>query len=277
MEEFVAIYILHLEETENETAKDEHRPTHDNNHKNGYLAQHELFEQIPRFQQDISIPDYCCLLQDNDYPSTHSIHSPPHSSSSLTAADNNNNSDGLVPGADSSDGSSNHPTDLYRVITQAWFGPIGTISPLHYDGYHNLLLQCAGYKYIRIYSSTQSDYLYPIANNNTTQHTYTMINNSEVDLLRYDSDIHYQQKFSLVNEAVVYWEGILGPGDMVYIPRWYWHYIQAIDYHTAMHWENEYLPTGFRIRNVAEPPPSNEYEFSFSVSFWWGQRLLKPN
>ena len=57
--------------------------------------------KIPELKEDIVVPDYCCL----------------------TTA------------------SSSDEDDNPEVKINAWFGPAGTVSPLHYDPEHNLLSQ----------------------------------------------------------------------------------------------------------------------------------------
>lgn len=101
-----------------------------------YLAQHDLFYQIPKLADDISVPDYCYCS-----PETNALYerSPPD------------------------------------VIQNAWFGPRGTVSPLHHDPYHNLLAQVVGSKYIRLYAPDQSDLIYP--------HEGIMSNTSQVGVL----------------------------------------------------------------------------------------------
>ena len=59
----------------------------------GYLAQHNLFDQITPLRDDIVVPDYCALGEGR-------LH-----------------------------------------VINAWFGPAGTVSPLHTDPHHNLFVQ----------------------------------------------------------------------------------------------------------------------------------------
>ncbi|XP_019368139.1 PREDICTED: lysine-specific demethylase 8 [Gavialis gangeticus] len=145
----------------------------------GYLAQHQLFDQIPELKEDINIPDYCCL----------------------------------------GEGEEDH------ITINAWFGPEGTISPLHQDPQQNFLVQVIGRKYIRLYSPQESENLYP--------HENQMLHNtSQVDVE--DPDLVKFPRF----EKATFQSCILTPGQILFIPVKYWHYIRSLD-------------------------------ISFSVSFWW--------
>ncbi|XP_026539399.1 jmjC domain-containing protein 5 [Notechis scutatus] len=146
---------------------------------NGYLAQHQLFEQIPELKEDIGIPDYCCLGKN----------------------------------------------DEEEITINAWFGPSGTISPLHQDPQQNFLVQVMGRKYIRLFSPDQSEKLYP-------HEGHLLHNTSQVDVE--DPDF---VKFPKFKEAA-FQDCILSPGEVLFIPASYWHYVRALD-------------------------------TSFSVSFWW--------
>ncbi|XP_062443835.1 bifunctional peptidase and arginyl-hydroxylase JMJD5 [Rhea pennata] len=145
----------------------------------GYLAQHQLFDQIPELKEDINIPDYCCLGEGEEDD----------------------------------------------ITINAWFGPQGTISPLHQDPQQNFLAQVFGRKYIRLYSPQDSENLYP-------HESHILHNTSQVDVE--DPDLI---KFPNFRKAASQ-SCILMPGQVLFIPVKYWHYVRSLD-------------------------------ISFSVSFWW--------
>ncbi|XP_064395902.1 lysine-specific demethylase 8-like isoform X3 [Halichondria panicea] len=136
---------------------------HPINGPKGYLAQHQLFDQIPELKDDISIPDYCCLRYTDCVESGKS----PASKDTAISCDSLCTTPTL---------SNNAPTNTEEIDIKvnAWFGPKGTISPLHFDPEHNLLSQVVGRKYVRLYSESETQYLYPHQGilSNTSQAPY---------------------------------------------------------------------------------------------------------
>lgn len=97
----------------------------------------------------------------------------------------------------------------------AWFGPAGTVTPLHHDPHHNILAQVVGKKYIRLYPASLSDELYP--------YSETMLcNSSQVDLDNID-----ETKFPKVRD-LEFFDCILDEGEMLYIPPKWWHYVRSL-------------------------------------------------
>lgn len=180
-----------------------------------YLAQHQLFLQLPHLRRDILIPDLC-----------------------YTAAPT-------------------HPTDpsqdqaeLPEPMLNAWFGPPGTITPLHTDPYHNLLVQVVGRKYVRLYSPHQTARMRArgkeggVEMGNTSLWDVGVVerwdkrpNTESEDEGGVDSaqtEMAEQERF----KEIPYLDCILEPGDTLYIPIGWWHYVRGLS-------------------------------VSFSVSIWW--------
>ncbi|KAK1047616.1 hypothetical protein LTS16_005076 [Friedmanniomyces endolithicus] len=179
----------------------------------GYLAQYDLFAQIPSLRDDIRIPDICYSTP------------PPADTDALRTA-------GLAA-----------VEQLDEPLLNAWLGPKGTKTPLHTDPYHNVFCQVVGYKYVRLYPPNETDRLYP---RGLDEKGINMENTSQVDMSRLWSRVHnppageveqLSGEFPLFRDAK-YVEAVLEPGDSLYVPLGWWHYVESLS-------------------------------TSFSVSFWW--------
>ncbi|XP_072016447.1 lysine-specific demethylase 8-like [Amphiura filiformis] len=170
-----------------------------------YLAQHQLFDQIPELKEDICIPDYCCLRdtanRKQDCVAKHLYKHAQYVDESDAEVDDHGDEETKEEDED--------------VDINAWFGPGGTISPLHHDPKHNCLAQVVGDKYIRLYSEEMTEFVYP-------HEGYLLNNTSQVNVEDPDDG-----KFPLFQEAR-YHECILKPGEMLYIPPKCWHYVRSL-------------------------------------------------
>ncbi|KAG5982114.1 hypothetical protein E4U55_002274 [Claviceps digitariae] len=192
----------------------------------GYLAQHDLFHQIPTLRNDVAIPDFCWSTVPG-YPTPHE-------------------------GLHKQQQQQQH-APLDEPLLNAWFGPARTITPLHTDSYHNLLVQVVGTKYVRLYAPW-AEGMRPRGVENGVD----MSNTSAWDVgvlegwdeatgdgdadaeaeTEEDAQEDRRRRARAQLERNEYWECILEEGDTLLIPMGWWHYVRSLS-------------------------------VSFSVSFWW--------
>jgi hypothetical protein len=109
------------------------------------------------------------------------------------------------------------PDGSSLVSKNLWFGPAGTISPLHFDRSHNLLHQHWGRKHVIMVAPAHSHLMRPGPKNSESPHV------SSLDLVTSSSSID----LSRLNAPCL--ETILEPGDILFLPAFWWHNVMSID------------------------------------------------
>ncbi|KAK5579843.1 hypothetical protein RB653_009531 [Dictyostelium firmibasis] len=156
--------------------------------KVAYLAQHGLIEQLPSLLKDFKFPLFLQMTGDAKV----------------------------------------HETEEEGISPHIWLGTGNTVTPLHFDSYDNFLTQIVGYKYVRLYPQNQSSNLYlkkdgddgsEVKNTKTAQNNISFVDIEDPDL----------EKYPLLNIANQhYTEYILGPGDILFMPSGYFHYVRSL-------------------------------------------------
>jgi ribosomal protein L16 Arg81 hydroxylase len=102
-----------------------------------------------------------------------------------------------------------------------WFGPAGTVTPLHHDGNNILFGQVRGRKLIKLISPFFLDYLY------NTRDCF-----SDVDL----ENIDYE-KFPLMKQVEILTVTV-ERGEFLFIPIGWWHWVKALEVSISLSFQN---------------------------------------
>ena len=104
-----------------------------------------------------------------------------------------------------------------------WTSSEGCVTPLHFDLCHGFLAQIVGKKTFLLASSSESALLRYWRNGNSASNQNGTT--SPVDLgLWLDGDVKERRKYPLIDE-VAWFIASLGPGDILYTPPGWWHYV----------------------------------------------------
>jgi hypothetical protein len=113
-----------------------------------------------------------------------------------------------------------------------WFGPAGTVTPLHHDTLMLCHTQIVGRKRWRFISPLQSPKLYNHFD------VYSPIDLDHPDLARYP----------LFRDATVL-EVIVEPGETVFLPLGWWHQVTSLDVSLSFSYSNLALPNHYHFAN----------------------------
>eukprot|EP00547_Thalassionema_nitzschioides_P004839 CAMPEP_0194218536 /NCGR_PEP_ID=MMETSP0156-20130528/23988_1 /TAXON_ID=33649 /ORGANISM="Thalassionema nitzschioides, Strain L26-B" /LENGTH=225 /DNA_ID=CAMNT_0038947931 /DNA_START=266 /DNA_END=940 /DNA_ORIENTATION=+ len=130
-----------------------------------------------------------------------------------------------------------------------WLGPSGTVSPLHYDPLDNLLMQIVGEKRVILYPRTVEDtLLFPkpleraqkVEGNNKEDKEengkphimnwhYAGSDGNQYNTSAVNVEDPDYEKYPLFEHAPTPYECTISPGDILYIPKKWWHHVRSME------------------------------------------------
>jgi ribosomal protein L16 Arg81 hydroxylase len=115
-----------------------------------------------------------------------------------------------------------------------WFGPAGTVTPLHHDLMNILFTQITGRKEIQLIPSTQT---HLVANENGV---FSEVDAEQPDLQRFP-------RFGSTTAVTI----VLEPGQTLFIPVGWWHNVRALDVCISVAFTNFLFPNDYEWRHPA--------------------------
>jgi len=112
------------------------------------------------------------------------------------------------------------------------FGPAGTITPLHYDPLNLFLAQIYGRKLVKMISPNQKHLVYNHAS------AYSEVDLNNIDYAKYP-------RFKDVNLIEI----ILNPGEVLFLPVTWWHYVKALEISISINLTNFIWPNNYNWQN----------------------------
>jgi LPS sulfotransferase NodH len=109
-----------------------------------------------------------------------------------------------------------------------WFGPAGTLTPLHHDTSNILMAQVAGRKRYRLIPSWQWQYVY------NSEGVFSDVDCEKPDLNRFP-------KFR--NASVI--DVVVQAGEVLFMPVGWWHHVRALDVSMTVSFTNFVFPNYF--------------------------------
>lgn len=120
--------------------------------------------------------------------------------------------------------------------SNVWIGPRGTFTPIHRDPYENLFVQVVGSKRVHLFPPSASSHLYLGASTGAGTQKNTSAIPTEDPLISGSELLHQYPDISKAIQTEGSASAQLDPGDVLYIPRGWFHCVQSLSTSASVNW-----------------------------------------